>query len=450
MLRSVLALALVACLPGLAAQEVAAVEDGAQTLSTPPAELDQASIVKMYSGVDDLTVTFPVSLLVDIDGQAQHTLQVKAGDSLLVAAHRFCAAINVDSSNVPRLVNSLIDEAMRVASASVQPGEVAAIGVAVRNMVERVAVREGETPQQAARRFMSQQGLGTDAELDSYLRLLVNGLRAELGIEDGLPLTTDKQPTVTSVDVNMGDGTGRLVRLRVLQGETPRAAALGFLDRVGMPEVPNLQLLVDAINAKLGAPAGGGGTAPTIEMPEVDPAQGVSMRIELPERGWFPLIHYYSATPQDTAAEFLARHNLQDNAEYDRFVAQLARGIERRIEEVRRLSEAVQATPQTGGAADSDDLPLLVAPFDADLPIRVGTYGMEVSVAAGTPLAQAAAFICAQQWAELAPRLQAQLDGLALGDMPLQQREATQEMCSLMLFNVIVNAFDEVAPTKTA
>jgi hypothetical protein len=126
----------------------------------------------------------------------------------------------------------------------------ATVSVNVNSETYSCELFQGESPQEAARRFCARHGLVRDEEYDSVLRLLVNRLRAATGLRDGLPLTTDGARTLVSLDVNLADGTGRMLKLRVLEGETPAEAARGFLDRAGFDAADEAALTARA-EAKL-------------------------------------------------------------------------------------------------------------------------------------------------------------------------------------------------------
>lgn len=225
--------------------------------------------------------TVPLSLDVIIDSNS-FALNVPSGGSLKEHARAFCEAHNVvfESENGYSIERALIDEADAIARArEVEEKEEKARlqqlllleavnrarlatqegGAASSPLMPRASISvnlnsetfscdhfPGESPQEAARRFCAKHGIAQDEEYDSVLRLLVNRLRAAIGMRDGLPYTTEETETTFFLHVNVADGTGRLLKMRVLEGETPADAARGFLDRAGFDSADETALTIRA------------------------------------------------------------------------------------------------------------------------------------------------------------------------------------------------------------
>ena len=224
--------------------------------------------------------TVPLSLDVIIDS-ISFSLVVPSGGSLKEHAKTFCEAHNIvfESEDGYSIEKALIDEADAIARAreveekeeqarlqqlllldavnrarlATQEGGSsspltprASISVNLNSETFSCDLFPGESPQEAARRFCAKHGIAQDEEYDSVLRLLVNRLRAAIGMRDGLPYTTEDTETMFYLHVNVADGTGRLLKMRVLEGETPAEAARGFLDRAGFDSADELALTMRA------------------------------------------------------------------------------------------------------------------------------------------------------------------------------------------------------------
>jgi hypothetical protein len=224
--------------------------------------------------------TVPLSLDVIIDSTT-FALVVPTGGSLKEYARAFCDAHNIvfESEDGYSIERALIEEANSIARArdieekeeqarlqqlllldavnrarqATQDGNPssqltprASISVNLNSETFSCDLFPGESPQEAARRFCAKHGIARDEEYDSVLRLLVNRLRAAIGMRDGLPYTTEETETIFSLHVNVADGTGRLLKMRVLHGESPAEAARGFLDRAGFDSADEVALTLRA------------------------------------------------------------------------------------------------------------------------------------------------------------------------------------------------------------
>ena len=219
----------------------------------------------------DYETTVPVSIVITVDND-DFTLSLGAGTRIRTAAQKFVTDRKIDNSYIIPIENAIIKEAKRVydsmqtsstngnnnpstsssssTTADNSKNLVTSIDVNLNADVYSCPLYVNETPQEAARRFCSVYNLANDEEYDSVLRLLINRLRSNLGYTDNLPFTTDNVRTMTVIDVDPGDGTGRLLKLRVLEGETPVEAARGFLDRTGF-DIGNVQALTRIIEQKI-------------------------------------------------------------------------------------------------------------------------------------------------------------------------------------------------------
>jgi hypothetical protein len=421
--------------------------DLASSSSSPGAETSAGDA----SDVDYIAIE-PLELTVDVDG-APRVLACESGGSLRKCCMDFVVSLALpEDSMTPDLTaaytRTLMDGLIARASALVA-GRAAAAGgsrpparrplaevpVNLNDEARTAVLYEGEEASTAARRFAVEAGLSSDPELDSILRTLVNRLRAAAGAQDGLPLTVDAAETIATMDVNAGDGTGRILVLRVLAGETASAAAAGFLERTGFDMAANLEALRGLAEAKLLETAAERAAAAG----EVVPQEEVVPQLISPEAGFvlpvtfdvangspsLPLVYRYGTDPAETGRAFLIAAGMGEHERLEALVTDIAAAIDAQVAALvggggqAAGGEDVPSSeaPSTGsGSISLDDAlkpALTAAPFAAVVPLSVGTHGYDLEVPEGAPFRAVARVFCAKQWGTLRRTLQAAMKSLS-------------------------------------
>lgn len=466
------------------------------------------------SNEQDYETTVPVSIVITVDNE-DFTLSLGEGARIRTAAKRFITERNLDNSYMEPIENALIKEAKRVydsmqsisatsasnnaasSSSSSSPSSiVATIDVNLNDDVYTCQVYANETPQEAARRFCALYNLANDEEYDSILRLLINRLRNTLGYTDNLPFTTDTTRTIAVVEVDTGDGTGRLLKLRVLEGETPIEAARGFLDRTGF-DMGNLQALTQIVEQKMReqtvredtSSTTIGSTSNTVdnaasEEEIISPSEGISLIVDVDDgRTLDPLVYRFGQDSTVVATEFLTKAGLNTHNRFSEFVALISNGI---MERVQSVQDSVVSSSDNGsvlsddsGSMDSSlpiqggkndessssssttvfmeqELPideqLINSPITATVPLMVGEVTYDVAVTKGDNLRALARAFCRSEWEVVAPGLELALknsrENLENGDiLPLT---ATEDMCIAVVYDIAATYLGALAEEYTA
>lgn len=461
--------------------------------------------------------TVPISITVTVDG-IDHPLTLDVGTSLRRAALDFCAHHNVvDVKNtVPVLEQALIAEANKVFNAQqasstsndgvegardelagsragfglAAPTSTAEISVNINGATRTCQQLSNESAPEAARRFCIDNGLDKDEEYDSVLRLLVNRLRGAvlpLDQQDDLPRTGDVTRTIAIVDVNTGDGSGRLLKMRVLEGESPVEAARGFLERTGF-DADNLDRLArmaavrvaEAVNAAdagagstpaaftagTGTASGGGGATANdfaaggdgsdggSSLPElIDPREGITLKVNFDGASSsttlssLTLVYRYTENPTAAAAAFLRGAGLTpqqggvaDEDKYNEYLNAIVSGINERARFVRGT---LAAESRQNGAAQGGSLqdsishpgPLVISPVSTTVPLQVGSLSYDLRVTKGANLRALSRAACAQEWSSIRPQLEAAVEDAA--GTGAGASVATQDTCAAVLYDVL-------------
>ena len=300
-----------------------------------------------------------------------------------------------------------------------------------------------ESAADAARRWLAGSVFAAEADSDAILRLLEHMLRREAGAGDGLPVTTEGgRRTLGSVRVRLpvpGGGEGALSAPRIarwLAGESAREAAVGFVERAGLPAQPNAALLEAELSAAgaaglqaeggeapaggVRAEGGGGGGAAAGEPPAplVPAAQGFSLRVSFREAERAPahIVYRFGEDVHSAVAAFLDEHRVTDAGAREEATRALTAALSARASEALAGGQvALGAGGAAAAAAASGDARDIVARAAFVLPLAVGGAGFDVSVPAGTSLWAAARVFCEQHWDVLAPAMSGAVERLFAG-----------------------------------
>jgi hypothetical protein len=434
----------------------------------------------------------PVTITATVGGTS-YRIDVDEGGNLREAALQFCRRLQLPLSNVRMIEDALRKEADNVYAARVAAAEAAEaaaqsqsqyqgegegegevaykIDVNVDGVDYPCTLRAGESQAAAARRFASQHRLSDNAEYDSVLRILVNRLRREQGHTDGLPRSTDTSKTVATVNVVVNDKPGLDLTLRILEGETPSEAALGFLERTGFDMAYAVPLTREAEAQVERARAEAQQQQQQQQMQQQqqqqqqqrDEMDGESISIDVsfadgtPSR---PLRYVIGQNALGTAGAFLTSIGRANHPDFTNNANQIAAAIEanvRNLLDARARAKEAQAAaalaasePIAVGVGGGAEAPV-PSPLSASVPLFIGNLRYDIIVTAGNDLRDIARGFCAQEWTAIAPYLDAALEdsnGASPGQGQGQEAKATPAMCAGVTFDVLAQYFTTLAKER--
>ena len=321
------------------------------------------------------------------------------------------------------------------------------------NGVETTLVqRDDEDIPTASRRWVKENGLSNELEVDSVLRLLVQRLRREGGAEDGLPVTTEGgRRTLASVQVRgrlEGDELGPLHLARWLDGESVGEAALGFVERLGLPLDPNVGVLEREFTrlAEAAVPSPSP-SLPTLTQdgsmePSIPPGQGFSLRVTFKDRGEEPpayIVYRFGEDVTRVVSAFLDEHSVFEETARAEAVATLTKSL------VTRAADALEGvgggTREESGEGGVQDV---ISPHAFTLPVAVGDLGYDISIPEGASLWATSHLFCEQHWEELEPKMRAAVEALFTSQLQTAtsgrkgEKVVTHETCRAIVFDLLV------------
>ena len=274
----------------------------------------------------------------------------------------------------------------------------------------------------AARKWVSDHGLGTKIDVDTILRELVYHLRtagARSDAVDSEVIAPWRGDTIASVVVRAplsNDGElGPPHTLSVLQGETPRQAVTGFLSRMGLPNMSADRLeriLLDSIeessNAAVAVDVDGGALIAIDEFEAPLPSSiGVSLNVtfdgvmnENLNRIKKTIHVHYGENAIAAAESFLIEAGVVDSD-----VRAIARKsiVDKLLMNAENAMSMTVEKSKTFKKHDED----VIAKEATVIPLAVGAIGdissvsFDVAIEAGASLKGAARVFCVRQWESL-------------------------------------------------
>jgi len=303
---------------------------------------------------------------------------------------------------------------------------------------------EGEDFYATSRRWVMENGLGGDLELDSFLRLLVNRLRKESGITDGYPIT--KEGGIIRAEVRVqgkvgSDGAlGPMHIARWLEPETVEEAAVGFVERLGLPFAPNAQNLLDEFVRVANSKSTGGGAPPPPAPPSVPAHLGVSVPVTFQEGGASTtLVYHYGEKVSTTVDAFLDQHKVLEVGVRNEAKAALTEAVVGRVNAIMR-----EGTPAKGVApappAHHQDTVFAAHAFV--LPVAVGEVGYDISVHQGASIWKTSESFCKKHWEVVGPKMMGVAEKLvAKGGVEAAgiERHVNVDTCRAVVFDLLAS-----------